>query len=75
ADLSIVEASIDEHSPIANQTLDEIELPVDCVIAAIARGVDVIVPRGTTRIEPGDEVIAITHRTEEDELRRLLVDE
>lgn len=75
ADLSIIEATISEESPVANQTIDEIELPVDCVIAAIARGADVIVPRGSTTINPGDEVIAITHRTEEEELRRLLVTE
>jgi trk system potassium uptake protein TrkA len=73
ADLGIIEATVDDDSPVANQTIDEIELPMDCVIAAIARGADVIVPRGSTRIEPGDEVIAITHRAEEDELRRLLV--
>ena len=32
-----------------------------------------IVPDPTTEILPGDEIIAVTHRTEEDELRRLLV--
>jgi len=33
----------------------------------------VIVPGPDTEILPFDEIIAVTHRTEEDELRRLLV--
>lgn len=73
ADLAIIEATISEKSPVANQEIEDIELPVECVIAAIARGPELIVPRPTTRINPGDEIIAVTHRDQEDELRRLLV--
>lgn len=73
ADLAIIEATISENSPVANQAIGEIDLPVSCVIAAIARQADVIVPDSSTVIEPNDEIIAVTHRSEEDELRRLLV--
>ncbi len=73
ADLAIIEATIGENSPVAHQPVGEIDLPVSCVIAAIARQADLIVPDPTTEILPGDEIIAVTHRTEEDELRRLLV--
>jgi trk system potassium uptake protein len=73
ADLAIIEATIGEDSPVAYQAIGEIDLPVSCVIAAIARQADMIIPDPTTEILPGDEIIAVTHRTEEDELRRLLV--
>lgn len=73
ADLAIIEATITDESPVANTPIDAIEMPVDCVIAAIARGPELIVPRGQTVLEPGDEIIAVTHRYQEDELRRLLV--
>lgn len=73
AGLAIVEASITERSPVANLTLDQINLPVSCAIAAVARGNDVIVPNGQTMLEPGDEIIAVTHLAEENELRELLV--
>ncbi len=43
------------------------------MIAAIARGPHLIVPNGSTEILPDDEIIAVTHREQEDELRRLLV--
>ena len=73
ADLAIIEASITAESPVANQLVGEVDLPVSCVIAAIARKAELIVPDATTEILPGDEIIAVTHRTEEDELRRLLI--
>jgi trk system potassium uptake protein TrkA len=73
ADLAIIEATIGENSPVVHLTIDDIDLPVACVIAAIARDADVIVPEGTTEILPNDEIIAITHREQENELRRLLV--
>lgn len=73
ADLAIVEATITERSPVAYVTIEDIDLPVECAIAAIARGNELIVPAPDTVIEPGDELIAITHHKQEDELRELLV--
>jgi trk system potassium uptake protein TrkA len=73
ADLAIIEATISENSPVANLAISDVDLPVSCVIAAIARQADVIVPDGSTVILPNDEIIAVTHRSEEDELRRLLI--
>ncbi len=72
ADLAIIEAKIGEGSPVTNRTIAEVQLPVDCVIAAIARGPELIVPTPATQILPGDDIIALTHREQEDELRRLL---
>lgn len=71
--LAIIEATISERSPVANMAIDDIELPLDCAIAAIERGNDLIVPNSNTVIHPGDEIIAVTHRAQEDQLRRLLV--
>lgn len=73
AGLAIVEANISANSPVVNQRLEDLDLPVSCAIAAIARGNDVIVPNGQTVIEVGDELIAVTHLSEEDQLRDLLV--
>lgn len=73
AGLAIVEVSVTERSPVANKTLDDVHLPVSCAIAAIARGSEIIVPNGQTILEPGDELIAVTHTAEEEELRKLLL--
>lgn len=73
AGLAIVEATISERSPVVNVAIENLELPVSCAIAAIARGLEVIVPNPQTVIEVGDEIIAITHLSEEGQLRDLLV--
>ncbi len=57
----------------AHRALGEIELPVNTTIAAISRGPHLIVPTAVTELLPGDDVIAVAHREQEDELRRLLV--
>lgn len=73
AGLAIVEASITERSPVADRSISEVDLPVSCAIAAIARGKEVIVPQPDTIIEVGDEIIAVTTLEQESELRDLLV--
>ena len=73
SDLAIIEAKIAESSVVAHQAIGEIQLPVDSVIVAISRGPHLILPTPGAEILPGDEVIAVTHREQEDELRRLLV--
>lgn len=72
-ELEIVEARVSNDSPVAGKTLAEIRLPRDCVFSAITRGENIIVPAGDTRLEVGDEVIAVTRVKSEAELRRLLV--
>lgn len=73
AGLAIVEASITEQSPVVDKRVEEIDLPISCAIAAIARGSEVIVPNGQTVIQAGDEIIAVTQVAEEETLRHLLV--
>ena len=72
-DLAIVDAKVSESSAVAHRAIAEIELPPNTAIAAIARGPNVIVPGPATELLPGDDVIAVTHQDQEDELRRLLV--
>jgi trk system potassium uptake protein TrkA len=72
-ELAIVDARIEASSPVAQRSLGEIALPPDCTIAAIWRNRRLIAPTPATELLPGDDVIAITHRDREDELRQLLV--
>jgi trk system potassium uptake protein TrkA len=74
ADLAIVDAKVGEESPSAHLTISKIKLPPNCIIAAISRGTELIIPTPTTELLPGDDVIAIAHRDQEDALRALLVE-
>jgi trk system potassium uptake protein len=73
ADFAIVDAKIGDDSPVAHKAIGDIKLPPDCIIAAVSRGPQLIIPTPATELEPGDDVIAISHRDQEDALRALLV--
>ncbi len=47
----------------------EISLPSDTLIVLLRRGDRALVPRGDTRVEPGDVLVLITTRLQEDNLR------
>jgi trk system potassium uptake protein TrkA len=72
-DLAIVDAKVSPDSAVAHRTIADIELPANTAITAIARGPELIVPSPSTELLPGDDIIAVAHQEQEDELRRLLV--
>lgn len=72
-DLAIVDAKVSKTSAVAHRAIAEIELPPNTAITAIARGAGLIVPNPGTELLPGDDIIAVAHQDQEDELRRLLV--
>lgn len=51
----------------------DLDLPFEAVLVAIFRGDETIIPRGGTRVLPGDDVVALTTPELEDELRQILV--
>lgn len=57
--LRLVEGRVPEGSPIAGKKVEELSLPKDCILVAIEREEDLIVPRGSTVIEGNDRIIAI----------------
>ncbi len=58
-----------EHRAICHRPIREIRVPENSLIALLRRGDRVVVPRGFTRVEPGDVLTLITTRGHEDELR------
>jgi trk system potassium uptake protein TrkA len=72
-DLTIVDAKVTDQSAVAHRTIGDISLPANTAITAISRGPTLMVPTQATEILPGDDIIALTHRDQEEELRRLLV--
>jgi trk/ktr system potassium uptake protein len=75
AELEVVEASVSSDSPIAGQAVSDIRFPAETNIIALMRAGDLIIPNGDTRIEIGDEVIAVARRRSEAALRQLIVNE
>ena len=71
----LVEATLDQDSPSAGKSIAELDVPRDASIVSVLRDRRVVVPRGDTVIEVGDEVIALVTKDSEDEVRAILVGE
>lgn len=59
-EMALVEGTLSQDSRAAGKQVSELNLPSECVLAAIIRGDQLVIPRGTTTLEAGDEVLAIT---------------
>jgi len=71
--ISIVRIDLAPESPVVNKKVKEIALPKDSVLVSIVRGEKVILPRGNTVLEAGDDIIALTMVGNESGLLNLLV--
>jgi len=57
---SLVEERIPAGAKAVGKAIKDLALPEHCVIAAIIRQGEMVVPRGATILEVGDEVLAVT---------------
>lgn len=58
--INVVQVILTNEMPSAGKMVAELELPEGSLIAAIFRNGDVLVPRGTTRLELGDHLLMVT---------------
>jgi trk system potassium uptake protein TrkA len=58
-DYSIVEEKIPSGARAVGAAIKDLHLPDECVIAAIMRDGKMVLPRGVTVLEAGDEVLAV----------------
>src|SRR4030095_6753019 len=69
----ILEYSLDGSSPATDRALRDIDLPQESNIIAILRGNAMVIPRGETKLEDGDVVVALVNTDEEAALRHALL--
>ncbi len=44
---------------MVGRSIADIDIPEDCVVAAVIREREFVVPRGDTEIRPGDQVVLV----------------
>jgi trk system potassium uptake protein TrkA len=71
-EFSIVEEKVDPKAVVVGKMLRDIDLPPQCVFAAVIRKGQLIVPNGNTELAPVDEVIALVHASQAAKLAELL---
>jgi trk system potassium uptake protein TrkA len=71
--LEIVEVQIDKSAPCAGKTLQKLHLPEGAHVISVMRGGQAQNVDAETKLQPGDQVLAILAPGKEDELRRVLL--
>jgi trk system potassium uptake protein TrkA len=69
----LVEVTLADASPAAGRPISELGMPRDSSVVAVIRDRRVVVPRGDTVLDPGDEVIVLVTEDSEEAVRRILV--
>jgi len=69
---SLVEEKVDPTSAAVGKALRDLEIPDQCVVAAIIRKGQLIIPHGNVVLQPADEVLAVVHSSEAAQLAALL---
>jgi trk system potassium uptake protein len=71
--LEIVEVQIDAGAPVTGKRIEQLSLPDGTRLISVMRDGSAEIAVGSTRLEAGDQVLAILEPGKEDELRRLLL--
>jgi trk system potassium uptake protein len=69
----LVEVTLADDSPAADRPIMELDVPRDATIVAVVRQNHVVVPRGDTVLQIGDEVLALVTPDSEDRVKTILI--
>lgn len=69
---SLVEEKVHPEAAAAGKALRELQLPEECVLVAVLRKGQLLVPRGEIVLHPADEVLALVHASQAARLAVLL---
>lgn len=69
---SIVEEKINAGAPAIGVAIKDLHLTQNCIISGIIRHGEIVLPRGVTTLEEGDEILALVDEPARDELEKLL---
>jgi subfamily B ATP-binding cassette protein MsbA len=71
--LRFLEVKLGLEGGAVGRMVRELTLPRECVLVSVRRGARALVPRGDTRLEAGDLVVALAHPESAEALREALV--
>jgi trk system potassium uptake protein len=69
---SLVEEKIAPHAAVVGQAINSLNLPSECALSAIIRQGQLIIPHGETVLLAYDEVLALVHSGQAEQLASLL---
>ena len=72
-DAQLIEVTLADDSPANGKTIVELGVPRDASVVAVVRDNHVVVPRGDTVVQSGDEVLVLVTRESEEPMKRILI--
>jgi trk system potassium uptake protein len=69
---SLVEEKVHPTAVAAGKAIRDLTLPDECVLVAILRKGQLLVPKGETILQPADEILALVHASKVSQLAALL---
>ena len=69
---SLVEEKVHPTAVAVGKAIRDLKLPAECVLAAVIRKGELIIPRGDVVLQPADEILAVVHSTDVTALAQLL---
>ena len=69
---SLVEEKVHPASSVVGKAIRDLHLPIECVLSAVIRKGELIIPRGSTILQASDEVLAVVHASQLGQLAILL---
>jgi len=69
---SLVEEKIAPGAIAIGVAIKDLSLPPNCIISGIIRGGEIVLPRGVTALEEGDEILALVDDTAREQLDKIL---
>jgi trk system potassium uptake protein TrkA len=69
----LVEVTLADGSPAAGRSIADLAVPRDATVVAVVRDGHVVVPRGDTVVNAGDEVLALVTPDSEEPVRSILI--
>jgi|SRR5205085_1008512 trk system potassium uptake protein TrkA len=70
--VQLVEVTLAQDAPVVDKAIRELDIPRDATIVAVVRAEHVVMPRGDTVFQGGDEVLAMVTRDSEADVRFIL---
>lgn len=70
--LEIVEIPLGPESPATGRTVGELEIPEGALLISVLRKDSSVIPRGSTTLEEGDQILAILSPDKETDLQAVL---
>ena len=72
---TFVELVVDPQAPVAGAAVRDVQWPERTILTSVRRHGEVVMPNGSTVLQPGDELVVLTGGEQADAVRGLLIGE